>query len=452
MSPSSLAERRGDGRRCRRGCRRRRRGCRRRAAPRGSARTARSMLSASLYVGTTTTTCTAAHSTTGATTATDRGRPGRGGDATVSAPVRSPTCPSRDPLSALPPRSPRARRVRRDPARRARRRPDRLRARRAAVRRRLRVRHGASALLVGAVVSAGGMASSPCSCCARSASGARSPIASRPGTPHDDDARRPRELAAASELARDAGEIALARPARRRRRRGARRHARSRSTTDIVTEFDRAAEAHIVEPAAHGCAPTTRSSARRAPPTTGTQRLRVVHRPDRRHHQLRLRPAGVVVLGRRGPRRRDDRRRGLRARRSTSCSRRRAAAAPRSTAHPIRCSTIDRPVARARRHRVRLPPERRRRAGRTPGAASSRRSATSAGSARRRSTCAASPPAARRLLRAGLNSWDLAAGELIAREAGAVTSDFAGGPARPDELVAAAPGVHSALIAALGNA
>jgi myo-inositol-1(or 4)-monophosphatase len=51
-----------------------------------------------------------------------------------------------------------------------------------------------------------------------------------------------------------------------------------------------------------------------------------------------------------------------------------------------------------------------------------------------------------------LNSWDAAAGELIAREAGAVTSDFAGGPARPAEMVAAAPGIHSALIAALGNA
>jgi myo-inositol-1(or 4)-monophosphatase len=48
-----------------------------------------------------------------------------------------------------------------------------------------------------------------------------------------------------------------------------------------------------------------------------------------------------------------------------------------------------------------------------------------------------------------LNSWDAAAGELIAREAGAVTSDFVGGPARPAEMVAAAPGVHAALLAAL---
>jgi myo-inositol-1(or 4)-monophosphatase len=48
-----------------------------------------------------------------------------------------------------------------------------------------------------------------------------------------------------------------------------------------------------------------------------------------------------------------------------------------------------------------------------------------------------------------LNSWDAAAGELIAREAGAVTSDFAGGPARPAEMLAAAPGVHRAMLRAL---
>ncbi|NNE11344.1 MAG: inositol monophosphatase [Ilumatobacter sp.] len=48
-----------------------------------------------------------------------------------------------------------------------------------------------------------------------------------------------------------------------------------------------------------------------------------------------------------------------------------------------------------------------------------------------------------------LNSWDAAAGELIAREAGAITSDFAGGPARPDEMLAATPGVHQAFSALL---
>ncbi len=51
-----------------------------------------------------------------------------------------------------------------------------------------------------------------------------------------------------------------------------------------------------------------------------------------------------------------------------------------------------------------------------------------------------------------LNAWDAAAGELIAREAGAITSDFSGGPARPEQLLAAAPGVHAAMIGALRGA
>jgi len=48
-----------------------------------------------------------------------------------------------------------------------------------------------------------------------------------------------------------------------------------------------------------------------------------------------------------------------------------------------------------------------------------------------------------------LNSWDAAAGELIAREAGAITSDFSGATARPEEMLAAAPGVHRAFLNAL---
>lgn len=49
----------------------------------------------------------------------------------------------------------------------------------------------------------------------------------------------------------------------------------------------------------------------------------------------------------------------------------------------------------------------------------------------------------------GLNSWDMLAGELIAREAGALSSDFAGASPRPDELLVAAPGLHSAMIGLL---
>lgn len=51
-----------------------------------------------------------------------------------------------------------------------------------------------------------------------------------------------------------------------------------------------------------------------------------------------------------------------------------------------------------------------------------------------------------------LNSWDMAAGLLIANEAGAEVSGFDGGD--PDELdaVAAAPGIHAALLAAIKGA
>jgi myo-inositol-1(or 4)-monophosphatase len=40
-----------------------------------------------------------------------------------------------------------------------------------------------------------------------------------------------------------------------------------------------------------------------------------------------------------------------------------------------------------------------------------------------------------------LNRWDMAAGELIARQAGCRTGDHRGRPARPDELLVAAPGI-----------
>ncbi|MEO7429632.1 MAG: inositol monophosphatase family protein [Acidimicrobiales bacterium] len=46
----------------------------------------------------------------------------------------------------------------------------------------------------------------------------------------------------------------------------------------------------------------------------------------------------------------------------------------------------------------------------------------------------------------GLAPWDLAAGGLIATEAGAVVSDFAGGPAAAGAVVAAAPGIAPGLL------
>jgi myo-inositol-1(or 4)-monophosphatase len=50
---------------------------------------------------------------------------------------------------------------------------------------------------------------------------------------------------------------------------------------------------------------------------------------------------------------------------------------------------------------------------------------------------------------AGLNPWDSAAGLVIAAEAGCVASDARGGTVGFDDLVVAAPGVHAALLAAL---
>ena len=49
-----------------------------------------------------------------------------------------------------------------------------------------------------------------------------------------------------------------------------------------------------------------------------------------------------------------------------------------------------------------------------------------------------------------LNSWDMAAGRADRRRGrSAITSDFEGGEPTPAEVVAAAPGVHAALLALL---
>ncbi len=48
-----------------------------------------------------------------------------------------------------------------------------------------------------------------------------------------------------------------------------------------------------------------------------------------------------------------------------------------------------------------------------------------------------------------LNIWDIAAGELIAREAGCRTGDFAGGPPTPAQIAVATPGLFDRLVAAL---
>ncbi len=51
----------------------------------------------------------------------------------------------------------------------------------------------------------------------------------------------------------------------------------------------------------------------------------------------------------------------------------------------------------------------------------------------------------------GLNPWDLAAGELIAREAGAIVTGWAGAPAGPQWVLAAGPKLHGQLAELLGG-
>lgn len=51
-----------------------------------------------------------------------------------------------------------------------------------------------------------------------------------------------------------------------------------------------------------------------------------------------------------------------------------------------------------------------------------------------------------------LNPWDAAAGELIAREAGAVSTDFSGGPAQHRELVVGTPALHAGFLELLDRA
>ncbi|MEY4366079.1 MAG: hypothetical protein RLZZ305_1423 [Actinomycetota bacterium] len=47
---------------------------------------------------------------------------------------------------------------------------------------------------------------------------------------------------------------------------------------------------------------------------------------------------------------------------------------------------------------------------------------------------------------AGLHSWDTMAARLVVTEAGGTVSSLDGGPVRDDEIMAAAPGVHAALV------
>ncbi len=187
-------------------------------------------------------------------------------------------------------------------------------------------------------------------------------------------------------------------------------------------------------------APTTRSSVRRARTTPGTSGARMAPRSDRRHRQLRLRPAHVVHVGRGG-------------RRAT-------------VAWPVRstCPSLDEMFSAARgrggdaQRRARSACRRCRRST-WPSSAPASATHRERREARARGV-AAMLPEVRDIRRFGsaaidlclvacgrldayfeqyLNSWDTAAGVLIASEAGATTSDFGGGAPSNDGVVVAAP-------------
>ena len=51
---------------------------------------------------------------------------------------------------------------------------------------------------------------------------------------------------------------------------------------------------------------------------------------------------------------------------------------------------------------------------------------------------------------AGLAPWDLAAGEIIAREAGATVTDLDGGPVHAGSVLACSPALHEPFLDLLG--
>ena len=50
-----------------------------------------------------------------------------------------------------------------------------------------------------------------------------------------------------------------------------------------------------------------------------------------------------------------------------------------------------------------------------------------------------------------LRPWDVAAGSLIAEEAGALVTDFTGGPAHTGQILASTPGIHQAMVELLAD-
>ena len=220
----------------------------------------------------------------------------------------------------------------------------------------------------------------------------------------------------------------------------------------MVTEMDRASEALIVERSS-APGPTTASSARRAPtapapaacagsstrstapPTTSTASRASPCRSRAEVDGAVV--AGVVV-----------RRRPRRAVRAPP-----AAAAPPATARRSAPSgATDLPHALVATG-FSYDPERRRAPGRGARRACSPTSATSAGSgAAAVDLCSVACGRVDAYYERGLAPWDLAAGGLIAAEAGAVVTDLDGGPPRRRRRGRRRPGIARALRALLADA
>ena len=196
--------------------------------------------------------------------------------------------------------------------------------------------------------------------------------------------------------------------------------------TDLVTEYDRAAERLIVGALARA-RPDDGIDRRGGHLRRRHERRALADRPDRRHDQLLLRPARLHRV--------DRRRRRRRARSSARCTcpptdelftaapRRRGAGC---NGAPIRCTPTDRPRRQALvATGLQLP----RPTARAPRAAGSPRcsagSATSAASARPRlDLCYVAAGRVDAYFEQWLGPWDLAAGELIAAEAGCRIGDL----------------------------
>ena len=206
------------------------------------------------------------------------------------------------------------------------------------------------------------------------------------------------------------------------------------SRTDVVTLHDRAAEATIVA-ALTARRPDDAIVGEEGTATTGHLGAVVVPRPDRRHDELPLRAPAVVDVGRRRRRRRNAS--------PAPCSSRstgelfaaaRGAGATRN-GEPIRASSeVDASLALVATGFGYLPARRAEQARRLATLIEHIRDIRRGGSAAL-DLCYAAAGMVDAYFEDGLNSWDIVAGELIAREAGCRTGDFAGGPATP----AAAP-------------